>query len=183
MAGYFGTQRHQLERASLQTLQEALGAIKEVKALGREDFFYRSFGEKQRRVLELGYLGKTLETITPQVTETIFVCGALAVVALVTGIGQAGSQGPPLLALFAYAAFRIVPAANRVGWRVNQVRSAAASVESLHDDYLLVAGTDWEHVAAERQSAQFCESIVLERVSYIFAQADNAALQDISLTI
>jgi ATP-binding cassette subfamily C protein len=76
-----------------------------------------------------------------------------------------------------------VPAANRVGWRVNQVRSAAASVESLHDDYLLVAGTDWEHAAAERQSAQFCESIVLERVSYIFAQADNAALQDISLTI
>jgi ATP-binding cassette subfamily C protein len=183
MAGYFGTQRHQLERASLQTLQEALGAIKEVKALGREDFFYRSFREKQRRVLELGYLGKTLETITPQVTETIFVCGALAVVALVTGIGQAGAQGPPLLALFAYAAFRIVPAANRVGWRVNQVRSAAASVESLHDDYLLVAGTDWEHVAAERQSAQFCEAIVLERVSYIFAQADNAALQDISLTI
>jgi ABC-type multidrug transport system fused ATPase/permease subunit len=183
MANYFGTQRHQLERDSLQALQEALGAIKEVKALGREDFFYRSFGEKQRRVLELGYLGKTLETITPQVTETIFVCGALAVVALVTGIGQASAQGPPLLALFAYAAFRIVPAANRVGWRVNQVRGAAAAVESLYDDYLLVAGTDWEDVAAERQSAHFRESIALERVSYTFAGADTPALQDVSLTI
>ena len=183
MANYFGAQRHELERASLQALQEALGAIKEVKALGREDFFYRSFGEKQRRVLELGYLGKTLETITPQVTETIFVCGALAVVALVTGIGQAGAQGPPLLALFAYAAFRIVPAANRVGWRVNQVRGASAAVESLYDDYLLVAGTDWEDVAAERQSAQFRESIALERVSYTFAGADTPALQDVSLTI
>jgi ABC-type multidrug transport system fused ATPase/permease subunit len=183
MADYFGTQRHQLERASLQTLQEALGAIKEVKALGREDFFYRSFEEKQRRVLELGYLGKTLETITPQVTETIFVCGALAVVALVTGVGQVGAQGPPLLALFAYAAFRIVPAANRVGWRVNQVRSAAASVESLYDDYLLVAGSDWEQAAGERQSAHFRECIALDRVSYTFAQADTAALQDITLSI
>jgi ABC-type bacteriocin/lantibiotic exporter with double-glycine peptidase domain len=91
MADYFGTQQHQLERASLRTLQEALGAIKEIKALGREDFFHRSFGEKQRRVLELGYIGKTLENITPQVTETIFVCGALAVVALITGTGQAGA--------------------------------------------------------------------------------------------
>ena len=183
MAEYFGTQRHQLERTSLQTLQEAFGAIKEVKALGREDFFYRSFGEKQLRVLELGYLGKTLETITPQVTETIFVCGALAVVALVTGTGQAGAQGPPLLALFAYAAFRIVPAANRVGWRINQIRSAAPSVESLYDDYLLVAGKDWEQAASERQSAHFRECITFDRVSYTFAQADQSALQDINLAI
>ncbi len=183
MAEYFGTQRHQLERTSLQTLQEAFGAIKEVKALGREDFFYRSFGEKQLRVLELGYLGKTLETITPQVTETIFVCGALAVVALVTGSGQAGAQGPPLLALFAYAAFRIVPAANRVGWRVNQIRSAAPSVESLYDDYLLVAGGNWEQPASERESAHFRECITFDRVSYTFAQADQPALQDINLAI
>ncbi len=183
MADYFGRQRHQLERASLRTMQEALGAIKEVKALGREDFFYRSFGEKQRRVVEIGYLGKTLEAITPQVTETIFVCGALAVVALVTGVGQAGAQGPPLLALFAYAAFRIVPAANRVGWRVNQVRGAAASVAGLYDDYLLVAGTDWQHQDAQRQTAHFHECLALEHVSYTFAGADAPALHDINLTI
>jgi ATP-binding cassette subfamily C protein len=183
MADYFGTQQHQLERASLRTLQEALGAIKEIKALGREDFFHRSFGEKQRRVLELGYIGKTLENITPQVTETIFVCGALAVVALITGTGQAGAQGPPLLALFGYAAFRIVPAVNRVGWRVNMVRSASAAVESLYDDYLLVAGADWEHATAQRQSVQFRQDITLDRVSYTFAGADTPALQDVSLTI
>ncbi len=183
MAHYFGTQRHQLERASLRTLQEALGAIKEIKALGREDFFHRSFGDKQRRVLELGYIGKTLENITPQVTETIFVCGALAVVALVTGTGQAGAQGPPLLALFGYAAFRIVPAVNRVGWRVNEMRGAAAAVESLYDDFLLVAGADLEHAAAERQTAHLHECIALEHVSYTFAGTDAAVLHDVSLKI
>jgi ATP-binding cassette subfamily C protein len=183
LAEHFGTQRHQLERASLQTLQEALGAIKEIKALGREDFFHRSFGEQQRRVLELGYIGKTLENITPPVTETIFVCGALAVVALVTGTGHAGAQGPPLLALFGYAAFRIVPAVNRVGWRVNLVRSASGAVASLYDDYLLVAGMDWEHEVAQRQSVQFHECIALDRVSYTFAGADTPAVQDVSLTI
>ena len=183
MAGYFGTQRHQLERASLQTLQEALGAIKEIKALGREEFFYHRFSEKQVRLLELGYLGKTLETVTPQVTETIFVCGALAVVALVTGIGQAAAQGPPLLALFAYAAFRIVPAANRIGWRVNQLRSASAAVESLYDDYQLVAATDWEAKVEKLERVHLRECIELEHVSYTFNEAAAAALQDVSLTI
>ena len=120
-----------------------------------------------------------------EITETIFVCvcGALAVVALVTGTGQAGAQGPPLLALFAYAAFRIVPAANRIGWRVNQIRSAAPSVESLYDDYLLVAGKDWEQAAGERESAHFRECITFDRVSYTFAQADQPGLQDINLAI
>ena len=183
MAEYFGTQRHQLDLAGLKTLQEALGAIKEVKALGREEFFYRRFHQQQHRILEVGYIGQTLETITPQVTETIFVCGALLVIALVTGIGRSGAQGAPLLALFAYAAFRIVPAANRVGWRINQVRSAAPSVQRLHDDYVLVAAAHREHSQAELQRMPFHQRIAVEHVSYTFAGADLAAVRDVTLTI
>lgn len=183
MAGYFGAQRHQLERTSLKTLQEALGAIKEIKALGREEFFYHRFREEQFRMLELGYLGKTLETATPQVTETIFVCAALAVVALITGIGQSGAQVPPLLALFAYAAFRVVPAANRIGWRVNQVRGASVAVESIYDDYQVLALTDRENEVGKRERVHLHECIALEHVSFTFPKGATAALRDVNLTI
>ena len=183
MADYFGAERHLLERASLRTQQEALGAIKEIKALGRENLFYSTFSEHQRRVLELGYLGKTLETITPQITETIFVCGALAVVGLVSRTGPAAAQGPPLLALFGYAAFRIVPAANRIGWQVTLVRSAARPIESLYHDYVLVAHNDPVRGIAQQQNLQFHECIVLDHVSYTFAGADTPSVQDVSLTI
>jgi ATP-binding cassette, subfamily B, bacterial PglK len=182
MARHFGTQRRQVELTSLQTLQEALAAIKEVKALGREDFFGRSFDEQQQRVVEVGYLGKTLENITPQITETVFVCGALAVVALVTGIGQAGGQGASLLALFAYAAFRIVPAANRIGWRVNQIRSAGPAVTSLYDDYCLFAEMALQQTP-DYQMPRFREHIALEHLSHIFENAGRPAVQDVSLTV
>src|SRR5208283_4467975 len=43
MAERLGIGRHDLDRASLLTLQEALGGIKEIKALGREELFFRSF--------------------------------------------------------------------------------------------------------------------------------------------
>ncbi len=181
MASDLGNERHQLERASLQTQQEALGAIKEIKALGRENLFSGCFDGHQRRVLELGYLGKTLETVTPQITETIFVCGALVVVALVSGTGPAAT--PPLLALFGYAAFRIVPAVNRIGWQVTLVRSAARPIECLYDDYLLVARKDPVQEIVQRQNLQFHDCIELDNVSYIFAGADTAVVQDVSLAI
>ncbi|MBV8359451.1 MAG: ABC transporter ATP-binding protein, partial [Deltaproteobacteria bacterium] len=183
LADYFGAQRHLLERASLRTQQETLGAIKEIKALGRENLFYSTFSEHQRCMLELGYLGKTLETITPQITETVFVCGALAVVALISRTGPAAAQGPSLLALFGYAAFRIVPAANRIGWQVTLVRSAARPIESLYDDYVLMARNDLVRENADQQNPQFHECIELDHVSYTFVGADTPSVHDINLTI
>jgi ABC-type multidrug transport system fused ATPase/permease subunit len=183
MAEYYGTQRHQLERASLQTLQEALGAIKEVKTLGREYFFYSRFRDQQLGLVKLGYIARMLETMTPPITETIFICGALLVIALITGIGQTSAQSAPLLGLFAYAAFRVVPAANRVGWRINQVRGAAPSVHRLYQDYILVAAAVAKPGEPQQRSARFHQRLVLDHVSYTFAGAQTAAVQDISLTI
>src|SRR5439155_1452972 len=126
---------HEIQRELLQTLQNAFGAIKEIKALGREGFFYRTYAEKQRDLLALGYLGVTVEAIPPVVVETVFVCGALLVVALLTLIGQGGG-GLPLLGLFASAGFRIIPMANRLTGRVIEIRASAPAVNDLHDGYV-----------------------------------------------
>ena len=101
---------------------EAFGGIKEIKALGREAFL-SALEKKLRDVLDLGYVAKTMEASAPLFTEAVFVGGALAVIALLTE-GGAGRRAP-LLALFAYSAFRVVPSVNRFAWRANQIRGTA----------------------------------------------------------
>ncbi len=184
MAERLGSGRRELDRASLQTLQEALGGIKEIKALGREELFHRTFRDQQWKVMNLGYIGKTLENIAPLITETIFVCGALAVIALVTGVEQVRSGGLPLLVLFGYAAFRIVPAANRITWQINRVRSAGPAVDSLYRDYLLLTGPDWQSDSNKNSSdLALRDRIELKHVTYIFPKTETPALRDVSLTI
>jgi len=184
MAERLGRGRRDLDRASLQTLQEALGGIKEIKALGREELFHRTFRDQQWKVMKLGYIGKTLENIAPLITETIFVCGALAVIALVTGVEQVRSGGLPLLVLFGYAAFRIVPAANRITWQINRVRSAGPAVSSLYRDYLLLTGPDWQSDSNKNSSGlTLRDRIELKHVTYIFPKTETPALHDVSLTI
>ncbi len=174
---------HELQRELLQTLQNALGAIKEIKALGREGFFYRTYAEKQREALALGYLGVTLEAIPPVIVETVFVSGALLVVALLTLTSEVPDNGLPLLGLYAYAGFRIIPMANRLTWRLNEIRASAPAVEALYDDHRLVTGESWDDATDDAPPVELREAIALEDVSYTYPGSATAALQDLTLTI
>src|SRR6185503_12860823 len=174
---------HELQRELLQTLQNALGAIKKIKALGREGFFYRTYAEKQREALALGYLGVTLEAIPPVIVETVFVSGALLVVALLTLTSELPDNGLPLLGLYAYAGFRIIPMANRLTWRLNEIRASAPAVDALYDDHRLVTGESWDDATDDAPPVELREAILLEDVSYTYPGSATAALQDLTLTI
>lgn len=182
MAQRAGGAVHELSREMLQTLQHALGALKEIKALGREDFFTRAYAEQQRARLSLGYVGVTLDALPPLVFETVFVCGALLVIAVLSASGEIGSGGLPLLGLFAYAGFRIVPMANRVTWRLNEIRGRAAPIRALYDDYRLFTGHA-QADAAQDAPISFRSTLALENVSYTYPESTAPALRGVTLTI
>jgi ABC-type multidrug transport system fused ATPase/permease subunit len=116
---------HDLAMRSDRALQQAFGGIKETTVLRRQEYFAAEYAVLQRQWLELGVLGTTLGTLPPLVIETAFVAGALLVIAMITVSGAAGTAGLPLLALYTYAAFRLIPSINRVTWRINTIRGHA----------------------------------------------------------
>jgi ATP-binding cassette subfamily C protein len=184
LASRYGYGRDRLSRAILRDLQQTFGGVKEIKVIGREEFFAGVLEQKLRGILKLGYLAKTLQASAPLFTETLFVGGALLVIALLSAKGVVRSEGLPLLALFSYAAFRIVPSVNRVAWGVNQIRGAARSANNLYDDYRLIAGL--ERVSADGDdghAVMLNSAIELERVSFAYPEAEYPALHEISLTI
>lgn len=160
-AGQLG---HDAAVQSDHVLQQAFGGLKEMDVLRRQHYFNERYAEVQRRLLDLGVLGTTLTAIPPLVIETTFVVGALLVIALITVSGAAGPNGLPLLAVFTYAAFRLIPSINRMTWRVNTIRGSAAPIRELHTDFVALqrfAGrpltsapprTDWQRLSLDRVS-------------------------------
>jgi ATP-binding cassette subfamily C protein len=184
MADRYGYGQDRLSRAILRDLQQAFGGVKEIKVLGREEYFAGVVEQKLRGILKLGYLAKTMEASAPLFTETLFVGGALVVIALLSAKGEVRSEGLPLLALFSYAAFRIVPSVNRIAWRVNQIRGAARSANNLHDDYLLMAGLERGNPGGDHGHAVMLHTVIeFERVSFAYAETERPVLHEISLTI
>jgi ATP-binding cassette subfamily C protein len=180
----WGAQEHELKRAMLQTLQQSLGGVKEIKVMGRERFFYEAFSALQNTLARILRLRTTLATTPHIFVETVFVCGVLVVVILVALRGGLDTDMLPLLGLYAYAGFRIIPSANRMLMHVNFIRSGTAAVDRLRQDFQLFeqnAASVLDH--PQDQELRFTGQIVLERLSYRYDGALEPALRDVNLSI
>jgi ATP-binding cassette subfamily C protein len=180
----WGAQEHELRRALLQTLQQSLGGLKEIKVMGRERFFYETFVARQNTLARI-LRGRTTLSATPHVlVETVFVCGILAVVVLVTVRGGLSADVLPLLGLYAYTGFRVIPSSNRILMHVNVMRSGAAAVAHLARDLQFFRENEIDAVDQPQCSEwPFVKQITLEHLSYTYAGAAAPVVEDINLSI
>jgi ATP-binding cassette, subfamily B, bacterial PglK len=127
----WGAQLLRLERDVLQDVQQTLGAAKELRVLGREGFFFAEFAQRQAALVAVRRRSDMLAAMPRLLVETVFVLAALGLVLLATLLGHTGPELVPLLGLYAYAGFRVIPSANRWMTSVNEVRVGAAAVHEL----------------------------------------------------
>jgi ATP-binding cassette subfamily C protein len=170
----------QLDTDILQTLQQSLGGVKEVKVIGRESFFLAQFDERMAAAARLRSRYVAVGAALRMGVETTFVCGLLAVSLLLTLRG--GAAALPLLGLFAYAGFRVIPAANRIALYVGQLRYSRAWIHDLRAD-LAALPTPSITDALEVEPIRFTRAVALERVSYTYAGEPEPVLLDVSLAI
>ena len=155
----------QLDTDILQTLQQSLGGVKEVKVIGRESFFLSQFDDRMAAAARLRSRYVAVAAALRMGVETTFVCGLLAVSLLLTLRG--GANALPLLGLFAYAGFRVIPASNRIMLYVAQLRYSRAWIHDLRAD-LTALPTPAIDDAAEVEPIRFTRAVALERVSYTY---------------
>jgi ATP-binding cassette, subfamily B, bacterial PglK len=182
-AEYLGEERHELAASLLQTVQAALGGIKEIKVLGREEYFFKAYAKGQRRLLDLGYLGVTLDVIPRLVVETSFVLAALGGVVLITLGSSSPDEVLPMIGLFAYSGFRLVAMSNRIISHYNGLRGGRAAVSHLYDDFTLIKHSANVPSKEEDPGATFRAELRVENVSYTYPAAESPAVSDVSLTL
>jgi ABC-type multidrug transport system fused ATPase/permease subunit len=179
-----GTRVHALTRVALQGLQQALGAIKELKVLGRESFFEEDFRRTQRALARLRSRNALLGVLPRIVVETVFVGGALFVIVLVTLVGSSGADTVSLLGLYAYAGFRVIPSMNRVLWQLNEIRIGTALIDQLYEDYVQLAALRRPQlVGSDAKWFEFRDRIVFEHVSFYYDDPERPVLTDLHFVI
>lgn len=127
----WGRDREQRGRESLKDAQESLAGIREIKILGRERAFADAFIDNQEELASARGRHGWLIAVPRVAIETIFVACVVVVVALATLGGRPTREILPLLGLFAYAGFRLIPSANRVLLHIDSIRRAIPAVERL----------------------------------------------------
>lgn len=178
----WGHESHQLHGRMLSELRQSLAGIKEVKVLGRERFFMDTYANLRGRLSQLIWRRNTLETAPRLTMETFFV---MAVVLVIMVYEQRGSSREvvPVLGLFAYTGFRMLPGIHRIVTHVNLVRFGSTAIGEIYEDARRFGalGADSAHEEAARMP--FERRIEVDGVSFTYDAARGPALADVNLTI
>jgi ABC-type multidrug transport system fused ATPase/permease subunit len=125
-----GARRFELGTALYRHVQHSLGAIKEIRILGRGPFFVEAFSRDARERAAVDTMRATLDAVPRVLLETMFVLGMLAVITI-DGRGNDPASVVPLIGLYAYTGFRVIPAANRIAQQIGNLRWSLASLSAI----------------------------------------------------
>ncbi len=175
-----GEQQFELATALYRHVQHALGALKEVRILGRAGFFSDAFTRDARACAALDTRRATLDAVPRLVLETSFIVGLLVLVAT----GAAGADPAtvlPLVSLYAYTGFRIIPAAHRIALHVNNLRWGLAATAPLVKDLQTFEPPPGDAPIPVRM--EFRQSLQAELVQFAYGDGGRPVLEGLSLTI
>ena len=178
----WGVRRQYHDGLRIQHLQQGLGAAKDVKLLGREDFFLESYRNHNYESANVARLQSTLQQIPRLWLELLAVIGMTLLVVIMIAQGREMTSIVPTLGLFAIASFRLMPSANRVLGAMQSLRFGLTVVNRLFDEMKLSI-PNYDKQKQEEVGATFQYEIRLGNLRYTYPGAQVPAIKDVSIVI
>ena len=180
-----GRIRQHADGMVIQRSQEALGGIKDVKVLGKELHFINQFRMYNLTSSSVSAKQYVVSQIPRMYLESIGVLVFSILIVLLIVKGDDFRQVIPTLGVFALAAFRLLPSANRLLSAINSLRFADAVIVSLNDQLKAIALTVSSAPRVNNNMARsaFERSIDIDNLCYQYPGTHELALSDIKLTI
>ncbi|MHC4817251.1 MAG: ABC transporter ATP-binding protein [Planctomycetota bacterium] len=166
-------------------VNQGLGGIKETKVLGIEPYFIDNYSKGATRYTRARRIIQTLNEIPRLFFETIAIGGMLIVIVAILAQGREIGSIVPTLALFAAAAFRLMPAMSRIARSANLIKHFRPSFDVVHEDLDLLR-QEPEVIEAKEPAGEafpFADRIEIEGLTFRYAPEGEPVLEDVSLSI
>jgi ATP-binding cassette, subfamily B, bacterial PglK len=182
-----GRRSQESRRGALQAMQQALGGLRDIRLLGREEEFTSAFARQRWVMSRTDYLKTSLSELPRTMIETglVLMIVIVFVFAVVSGEGEGGALAT--LGVFAYAGLRLQPSLRKIVQGLNHIRFGSAVIEDLTSDRLRIdramAVRARVRAAAEPHSTSLQHSIELRDVSFGYGEGVAPALDGVNLII
>jgi len=176
----YGEERFTTNKKRFSVLSEAFGSIKDVKLNSLENVYSNLFAGPALKYAQRETQGQVLGQLPRFILEAVAFGGILAVTLYLMTSGDLFADVLPLLALYVFAGYRLLPAMQQVYQSGTELRFAKTTVAALHEEYtgLKVA----EH-PIKPDPIVLRESIKLIDVTYRYPKARTNSINGLSLTL
>ncbi len=173
-------------RARYQATTEALGGIKGIRLLGAERQVLDRFARPSEALARRIAASTTIAHVPKYTIEAIGFGGILALCLVLLARHGADGEGMgqvlPLVGLYAFAGYRLLPAVQAIYRGVTMLRFGDAGLSSIEADLRLGASApDLPETAPPAMPLR--RAIELSAIGYVYPGSDGTGLRDVTLTI
>ncbi|TCD48954.1 ABC transporter ATP-binding protein [Chlorobium sp. N1] len=163
----------------MQHLQQGLGGIKDVKILGKENYFLEQYGYHNSAGARVRKLNTTVQQMPRLWLELLAVAGLIVLVLSMLSQGLSIEAIIPNLGFFAVASFRMIPSVNRILMALQALQYCLPVIDIIGNDFSLPNPQRKE----AGNTVEFRHDLRAESISFTYPQATRQTLHQIRLTI
>jgi len=163
---------------------EAINGIKELKVLGREKDYLSRYSVPSKLFAKHEATGQAFGILPRYAMEGIAFGGILMIVLFLIRKEQGASDIIPLVSLYAFAGYRLIPAVQSVFASVTHVRYNLSTIELLYADLSTVRSEiPSEKDNPENEALVPGRMIKMDRITFTYPNAGKSVVRGISLEI
>ncbi len=184
--GRIGAERLQANKERFETVTEAFGGIKDVKVGGLEQAYTRRFEKPAQRYANHQATATIIGAMPRYALEAIAFGGMLMVVLYLLDSDGGLENALPIIALYALAGYRMMPAIQLLYMAITKLRFASAALDNLHSDIMVLAPPVPRGKAQAGNAIAplpFTREIRLNNIQYRYPKAAQPTLRNLSLAI
>lgn len=175
-----GSKRLANNQLRFTVVNEAFGAVKEVKAGGLEDTYIKSFSNFAKIYAQTHASAQVVAQLPRFILEAIAFGGILLITLYMEAKTGKFNSVLPIVSLYVFAGYRLMPALQQIYTSFTQLTFVAPSLNKLYDDLTnlkpLIKIQDQEIFTLNKK-------ISLNNISYCYPNESRTALKDINFDI
>ena len=167
---------------------EALGGIKDIKLLGREKYYIEKFNDPSIRMAKTISMSQVAGQI-PKFTIEAIAFGGILLLSLVLLSRYGGheqnalGQVLPLLGLYAFAGYRLIPSVQLVYFAMTQVQFLSSAIDNIYNDLKSFNSEEISKNTDQIPTIEFDSSIEFRSIFYTYPKSENISINNMSFKI
>ncbi len=182
-----GAQNQSIQSRIAKWRIQAIYGLKDVKVLGREEFFIRNYYESGKVGANVATSYAVMNNTPRLLIETVFIVGVLGfIVIYIRGGGDMSAMANTLVA-FGVAAVRVLPSVNRINTYITQISYTQPSLDFVYQN--LQEGMKTDAMLAERKAnarrdkLRLDDKIELNHISFHYPDTDKNIFTDAHMVV
>ena len=171
-----------LENNKLRFLRvnEAFGAIKEIKVGGLEEIYIKNYSKSSKAFARTQALSAVIAQLPRYALEGIAFGGVMVVILYLMLEKGSFNNALPILSLYVFAGYRLLPALQQIYVSFTKISFVSPSLHELSDEF---KNLKLIKLMESKGNFSVSKSIILKNIYYNYPNSGRTVLKDINITI